>query len=84
METQNNSGVASFQGENKWADCPYCRDREWRNRRTKTVYIGKDGWPVTGIINAPIRTFLRRLIHTKKKMNYGDWLEQGGCKIDFS
>lgn len=64
-------------------ECTKCASRERQWMRTKTVYVGRDGWPVAGIIGHPFITFLRRLIHTKKKMSYGEWLAQGGCKIDF-
>jgi hypothetical protein len=64
--------------------CNNCDMRERDNRRTKTVYVGRDGWPVEGFTNKPIKTFLRRFILTKKKMNYGEWLDQGGCKIYFN
>lgn len=64
-------------------ECTNCARREQSNRRNKTVYVGRDGWPVTTTMNRPIQSFLRRLILTKKKMNYGDWLDEGHCKIDF-
>ncbi len=82
MKTRmENQGIAQAKEQ---TPCTKCERLERTHRRTKTVYVGKDGWPVTGIMNAPIRTFLRRLIHSKKKMSYGEWLDQGGCKIDFS
>ena len=80
METK----TQGFTDGKDWSDCPYCRDNERRNRRTKTVYVGSDGWPVTTTMNRPIGSFIRRLILTKKKMNYGDWLDAGHCKINFS
>jgi hypothetical protein len=47
------------------------------------VYIGKNNFPVEGIINRPIKTFIRRLILTKRKMRYCEWLDAGGCRINF-
>ena len=77
---QGNQGLAENANT---APCTACERRERTNRRRKTVYVGRDGWPVTGFVNKPVKTFIRRLILTKKKMNYGDWLDHGGCKIDF-
>ena len=48
------------------------------------LYIGKDNWPVEGIQNKPLITFIRRLIHTRKIMRYKTWLKNGGCKIHFN
>ena len=54
-----------------------------RELRNKFVFIGKDGWPVEGIIGKPIKTFIRRLFLTKKIMKYQTWLERGRCEIAF-
>ena len=49
----------------------------------RLVFVGRDGFPVEGFIGKPIKTFIRRLFLTKKVMKYQDWLENGGCKIQF-
>ena len=54
------------------------------NRENKLVYVGKDGFPVEGFIGKPIKTFVRRLLLTKKVMRYKTWLKKGGCKINFN
>jgi hypothetical protein len=68
----------------KQEECYQCKRQELWNRKNKTVYVGRDGWPVEGFTNRPIKTFIRRLLLTRKKMTYGEWLDQGGCKIDFT
>lgn len=50
----------------------------------KLIYIGKDNWPVEGIIGRQFVTFLRRVIHTRKIMRYKTWRNKGGCEINFS
>lgn len=49
----------------------------------KLVYVDRYGWPVVGIENHPVITFLRRLTHTRKIVRYGMWLKNGGCQIKF-
>ena len=49
----------------------------------KLLFIGSDGWPVEGIKGRPIRTFIRRLILTRRIMRYQAWIEEGGCEINF-
>ena len=53
-------------------------------RGNKLIFIGRDTWPVAGIIGRPITTFLRRLIHTRKIMRYKNWFKETGIKIEFS
>lgn len=53
------------------------------NNKDKLVYIGKDNFPVEGIIGKSIITFIRRLIHTRKICRYSTWRKNGGCKIKF-
>jgi len=55
-----------------------------KNNDRKLVYVGKDGWPVEGIIKMPFTTFLRRLFLTRKIMRYKTWRARGGCEINFS
>jgi len=50
----------------------------------KLLFIGKDGWPIEGIIDHPIKTFIRRLILTRKLMWYSTWKKRGGCDISFN
>lgn len=52
--------------------------------KNKILFIGKDNWPVEGIKNKPIITFIRRVIHTHKITTYKTWLKNGGCEIEFS
>ena len=40
-------------------------------KQNDLLFIGKNGWPVEGIINKTIVTFIRRLLHTRKIMKYG-------------
>ena len=54
------------------------------NKENKLVYVGKDGFPVEGFIGKPIKTFVRRLLLTKKIMRYKTWLKKGGYIIDFN
>ncbi len=53
-------------------------------KENKLVFVAKDGFPVERIINRPILSFFRLLIHTKKIMKYETWLKKGGCKINFN
>jgi len=64
--------------------CTTCDRKERFNRRNKTVYVGSDGWPIVTNMNRPFKTFIKKLIYTKKKVNYGDWLDAGHCKIEWS
>ena len=50
--------------------------------KEKLLFLGKDGFPVEGIIGKPIKTFIRRLILTRKLMWYSTWKKQGKCDID--
>ena len=55
-----------------------------RANANRWVFIGRDGWPVAGIMNRPVITFLRRLIHTRKVERYHKWLKRTGISIEFS
>lgn len=55
-----------------------------RLNANRFVFIGRDGWPVEGIIGRPIITFLRRLIHTRKIERYSTWLKRTGQRIEFT
>jgi hypothetical protein len=46
------------------------------------LFIASDGWPVEYIINHPIKSWIRRIILTKKIITYKTWLKDGGCKIN--
>lgn len=50
----------------------------------KILCIDSTGWPIERIINKPLKTWLRRLLLTRKIMTYRTWLKRGGCKIKFS
>ena len=52
--------------------------------KNRILFIGKDNWPVEGIIGRPIITFLRRLIHTRRIVRYKTWRKNDGCKINFN
>ena len=54
------------------------------NNKDRLIFIGKDTWPVAGIIGKPIKTFIRRLILTRRIMRYKNWLKETGIKIEFT
>ena len=62
------------------------KDMENTNSKNlnKLVCIGKDTYPVEGFIGKPIKTFVRRLLLTKKIVKYKTWLKNGGCEIRFN
>jgi len=55
---------------------------DYRNRN-RFVYIGPGGWPVSGIINRPVVSFIRRLLWTRKIVRYKTWLKNGHMRIGF-
>lgn len=51
--------------------------------RNRWVFVGKDGWPVEGIMRRPVLTFIRRLLFTRKIETYSKWLRRTGQRIQF-
>jgi len=52
-------------------------------KENKLVFIAKDGYPVEGFVGKPIKTWIRRILLTRKIMRYKDWLKETGIKIEF-
>jgi len=49
----------------------------------KYLCIGEDGFPVEGIIGRPIKTFIRRLLLTRRFEKTDNWERRTGLKMRF-
>ena len=51
--------------------------------KNKILYIGKDGFPVEGIVGKPIKTFIRRLFLTRRFERTKNTEKRLGIKMNF-
>ena len=56
---------------------------EYEEVKDELLFLAKDGWPIEWIINRPIISFLRRLMHTRKIQRYETWYQKNGQVIRF-
>jgi len=54
------------------------------NNQNKLVYLDKNNNLIEGFINKPFKTFIRRLVISKKIIRYKTWRKNGGCEICFN
>lgn len=76
-------GGQEFKVSQKIDGARVVRERIDYDNRNRMVFIGRDGWPVEGIIGRRVKTFIRRLLLTRRIERYGTWLERTNQRISF-